>query len=148
MGSTWRETKAIKANFMKLQIEDAAQGRNLGVGIPCAKDLGQLVYDNYLASIEEKLWNIICIQFEYSSTYKMLTKSKIFNSNYTSKIYWNKNELRNTKMYLIFSLFFCWSTLATALILEPCHFACLLRSLAIRFASGQVETTQYPVQQL
>lgn len=40
---------------MKLQIEDAAQGRNEGVGIPWAKRLGQLVYDNYLASIEEKL---------------------------------------------------------------------------------------------
>lgn len=51
MGSTWRETKAIKANFMKLQIEDAAQGRNEGVEIPCAN----LVYDNYLAYIKEYL---------------------------------------------------------------------------------------------
>lgn len=37
MGSTWRETLAIKANFMKLQFEDAGQGRSEGVGAPCAK---------------------------------------------------------------------------------------------------------------
>lgn len=68
----------------------------------------------------------------------------------------------NKCLFNTYLIFFCLVTLAngalvlsipcksltTGLIFEACHFACLLRSLASRFASDQVETTQYPVQQL